>query len=274
MPFERVSLCLNRIVKPQIPLKDFLRFTADLGINYVEVRNDFTERGVLDGLSDAALGRALGETGVKVLSINALYPFEDARVLSQNVETLKGLIADGRRVGGPPVVLCPLNDANDGRSPAQRADDLVRALDAYGPWLAEAGVLGLIEPLGFPICSLRTKRAALAGIAECRRPESYKLLHDTFHHYLSGETDFFAEQTAVVHVSGVPAGKAKATTTDADRVLVTADDAVDNRGQLAALRAGGCTAPVSYEPFSPEVRQLPLPELKAQLQRSIEYLLG
>ncbi len=48
-------LCLNRIIKPQIPLEEFLKFTADLGIKYVEVRNDFTDKGVLDGLSDAAL---------------------------------------------------------------------------------------------------------------------------------------------------------------------------------------------------------------------------
>jgi predicted xylose isomerase-like sugar epimerase len=36
-------LCLNRIIKPQIPLEEFLKFTADLGIKYVEVRNDFTD---------------------------------------------------------------------------------------------------------------------------------------------------------------------------------------------------------------------------------------
>jgi hypothetical protein len=29
-------LCLNRIIKPQIPLEEFLKFRADLGIKYVE----------------------------------------------------------------------------------------------------------------------------------------------------------------------------------------------------------------------------------------------
>jgi predicted xylose isomerase-like sugar epimerase len=48
-------LCLNRIIKPQIPLEEFLQFTADLGIKYVEVRNDFTDKGILDGLSDSDL---------------------------------------------------------------------------------------------------------------------------------------------------------------------------------------------------------------------------
>jgi 2-keto-myo-inositol isomerase len=265
-------LCLNRIVKPQIPLEEFLKFTADLGIKYVEVRNDFTDQGVLDGLSDSALENAFQMTGVKALTINALYPFEDVKVLKQNLERLQGLIAAAKRINCPQIVLCPLNDANDQRSPAQRADELVTALTAYGPLLAKAKIIGLVEPLGFAICSLRTKKAALQGMARCDYPESYQLLHDTFHHYLSGETEFFPQQTAMVHVSGVLAGKNKAAITDEDRILVTEDDIMDNCGQVAGLLKGGCTAPISYEPFSPQVRELPLPELKAQLQESIDYL--
>src|SRR5580704_15403159 len=228
-------LCLNRIIKPQIPLEEFLKFTADLGIKYVEVRNDFTDKGVLDGLSDAALQRAFKETGIKALTINALYPFEEVKILKENIEKLKGLIADAKRINCPQIVLCPLNDANDKRSAAQRADELATALTAYGPLFAESKMIGLIEPLGFTICALRTKKAALEGIANCKYPESYKLLHDTFHHYLSGESEFFPKQTAIVHVSGVLAGKTKATITDDDRILVTEDDIMDNRSQVATL---------------------------------------
>jgi 2-keto-myo-inositol isomerase len=111
-------LCLNRIIKPQIPLEEFLKFTADLGIKYVEVRNDFSAKGILDGLSDDAVQKALKETGVQALTINALYPFEDAKVLKENVEKLKGLTVDARRINCPQIVLCPLNDKNDKRSPA------------------------------------------------------------------------------------------------------------------------------------------------------------
>ena len=265
-------LCLNRILKPQIPLEEFLKFTADLGIKYVELRNDFTEKGVLDGLSDAAAQKTFQETGIRALTINALYPFEDAKVLKENIEKLKRLIAEARRINCPQIVLCPLNDANDERSHAQRADELATALTAYGPLFAEAGMIGLIEPLGFAISSLRTKKAALEGIATCNYPDSYRLLHDTFHHYLSGETEFFPLQTAIIHVSGLLAGKPKTEITDEDRILVTKDDIMDNRGQVATLLAGGCTAPISYEPFSSQVRDLPLSDLKPQLQKSIEYL--
>jgi predicted xylose isomerase-like sugar epimerase len=55
-----------------------------------------------------------------------------------------------------------------------------------------------------------------------------------FHHYLSGETEFFPKQTAIVHVSGVLAGKTKAAITDDDRILVTKDDIMDSRGQVFA----------------------------------------
>ena len=265
-------LCLNRIIKPQIRLEEFLKFTADLGIKYVEVRNDFTDKGILDGLSDAALEKAFKENGIQALTINALYPFDDVKLLNENIEKLKGLIAEAKRIDCPQIVLCPLNDANDKRDPAHRADELATALNAYGPLLAEAKMIGLIEPLGFEISSLRTKRAALKGIARCNYPQSYKLLHDTFHHYLSSETEFFPKETAIVHVSGLLAGKTKAATTDEDRILVTKDDIMDNRGQVAALLEGGCAAPISYEPFSSQVRDLPLSELKVQLQKSIHYL--
>jgi hypothetical protein len=46
-------LCLNRIIKPQIPLEEFLQFTSDLGVKYVEARNDFTDKGKSPILIDA-----------------------------------------------------------------------------------------------------------------------------------------------------------------------------------------------------------------------------
>ena len=76
----------------------------------------------------------------------------------------------------------------------------------------------------------------------------------------------------MVHVSGVLPGKARSAITDWDRVLVTADDILDNRGQVATLLNAGYTGPVSYEPFSQEVQSLSVATLKADLQNSIQYL--
>lgn len=271
---QNVSLSLNRIAKPQLPLPEFLELTASLGMKLAEVRNDLPGVGVLDGLSQAELAPVLARTGVQIATINALYPFESAKHLGANLEKLRGLIAEARKVGCKAIVMCPFNEKGDPRTPRQRADELVAALDAYGPLYAEAGMKGLIEPLGFERSALRTKRAALDGIARCKHPGSFALLHDTFHHYLSGEKDLFPGQTGLVHVSGVPAGKPIPAIEDDDRILVDESDVMDNRGQVAALLRGGCQAPVSFEPFGPAIRALPVPELKAAILRSVEFLLA
>jgi 2-keto-myo-inositol isomerase len=271
---QTAQLSLNRIAKPQLPLPEFLKLTAELGMKLAELRNDFTEKGVLDGLSEAEARKALAETGVRIVTINALYPFEHGQRLQANLAKLEGLIAEARKVACPHIVLCPFNELPDPRSPAQRAGDLVAALNAYGPLLAQAGMVGLLEPLGFAQSALRTKRAALDGIASCSHPRAFALLHDTFHHYLSGETELFPRETALIHVSGVVAGKAKPAILDEDRILVDATDVMDSRGQVAALLAGGCQAPISYEPFSPTVRAMAVPELKKAILASVKYLMG
>jgi 2-keto-myo-inositol isomerase len=266
---ETPPLCLNRIISPQLPLPEFFQFASDLGFESVELRNDLAGKEILDGLPDDTMRNLLKATGIKPLTINALYPFEDARALDAK---LKGLIAEAKRINCTQIVLCPLNEPGDPRSPGQRADELVAALNAFGPLFAEAKMTGLIEPLGFSVSALRTKKEALAGISQCDYPGSYKLLHDTFHHYLGEETDFFPAETALVHVSGVRPGKARSAITDSDRVLVTADDILDNRGQVAILRGEGYTGPFSYEPFSQEVQRLPVATLKIDLKNSIQYL--
>jgi len=270
----REQLSLNRILSPQLPLPEFLKLTADLGMKMAEVRNDFAEKGVLDGLSEAQLKKALAETGVRIITINALYPFEHGKSLQANVEKLKGLIAEARKVSCPHIVMCPFNEVGDPRTPTQRATDLVAALNAYGPLFTEAGMVGLIEALGFERSALRTKRAALDGIARCAYPKAFALLHDTFHHYLSGETELFPRETALIHVSGVVAGKPKRAIEDDDRILVDSSDVLDSRGQVAALLKAGCQAPISYESFSPKIRALPVPELKMALLASVNYLVG
>jgi 2-keto-myo-inositol isomerase len=257
---------------PELPLLEFFQFATDLGFKYVELRNDLAGKEILDGLSDDALRQLLDVTSIKPLTINALSRFEDVRAVDANLVRLKGLIVQAKRINCSQIVLCPLNEADDSRSPGERAEQLVTALNAFGPLLAEAKMTGLIEPLGFSVSALRTKRQALAGISQCDYPGSYKLLHDTFHHYLGEEEDFFPEETALVHVSGVLPGKVRSAITDSDRVLVTGDDILDNRGQVATLLRAGYTGPFSYEPFSQEVQRLPAATLKIDLQASVQYL--
>ncbi|MGO4139887.1 hypothetical protein ACEQ6A_36365, partial [Rhizobium brockwellii] len=49
------------------------------------------------------------------------------------------------------------------------------------------GIIGLVEPLGFEICSLRSKTEAAEEIRELGAESTFRLVHDTFHHHLAGE---------------------------------------------------------------------------------------
>src|ERR1700739_770240 len=104
---ETPPLCLNRIIMPQLPLAEFFQFATDLGFKYVELRNDLAGKEILDGLPADAVRNLLNATGVKAWTINALYPFEDARALDANLVRLKGLIAQAKRINCSQIVLCP-----------------------------------------------------------------------------------------------------------------------------------------------------------------------
>jgi len=139
------------------------------------------------------------------------------------------------------------------------------------PILKERGLTGLVEPLGFPISSLRTKAEAIAAITEAGDDGTYKVLHDTFHHHLAGETQFYPNRTGLVHISGVTdPGVAVADMLDAHRVLVDAVDRLENIAQIKALIAAGFSGPYSFEPFAEEVHNADDPE--AALAESIAYV--
>src|SRR5262249_8797602 len=122
-----------------------------------------------------------------------------------------------------------------------------------------------------PISSLRTKKEAIAAIDEADGADVYKLVHDTFHHHLAGETDIFPQRTGLVHISGVvdpDVGVDKML--DPHRVLVDGRDRLGNLPQIKALLAAGFDGPYSFEPFAPEVHELADP--KSALRDSMEYV--
>lgn len=74
-----------------------------------------------------------------------------------------------------------------------------------------------------------------------------------------------------MHISGVddPAVSV-ADMRDSHRVLVNADDLLDNAGQVRVLLQAGYTGPFSFEPFAAEVHALKDPA--GALRASMEYL--
>ncbi|MCE6952713.1 TIM barrel protein [Cereibacter sphaeroides] len=259
-----MRFALNHIVAPKVPLPDFFAMARELGLSEVEIRNDLPD--VVGTWDPAAVKAEAAKAGITIVSINALYPFN---VWSGDLPDRALAMADyAAACGAKALVMCPLND---GTKVAQA--DLVAALERMRPILGDRGLTGLVEPLGFPVSSLRTKREALEAIAAADGEGCFRLLHDTFHHHLSGETEIFADRTALVHISGVTDPDVGVDAMlDPHRVLVDADDRLGNVAQIRALLAAGYDGPFSFEPFSPLVHALADPE--AAVRASMDHVTG
>lgn len=246
---------LNHIATPRLRFPEFIDLARGLGIDQVEIRNDLPGVEIVDGTDPTAVKAAAQAGGITILTINALYPFDVWN--ADLAEKAKRLTAYAAACGARALVLCPLNSTDDRRSPAERARDLKTSLEALLPILQRHGIQGLVEPLGFEECSLRTKRAAIDAIDAVGGGAQFALLHDTFHHFLADEKELFPNRTGLVHISGVEdTGLAMNAIRDAHRVLVGPADRMDNVGQIRALRAGGYAGPFSFEPFAQTVHQL------------------
>jgi 2-keto-myo-inositol isomerase len=257
-----MHFALNHITTPELPIEGFFALARRLGMTEVEIRNDVPD--VVGAVAPEAARAAAEKEGVEIISINALYPFN---VWSGDMPARAVALADyARAAGAKALVMCPLNDG----TPVAQAD-LVTALAAMAPILRERGLTGLVEPLGFPISSMRTKKQAVSAIDEAGGADVFRLVHDTFHHHLAGETDFFPERTGIVHISGVvDPDVAVEAMLDPHRVLVDAADRLENVAQIDRLLALGFDGPFSFEPFAAEVQALADPE--AALRDSMTHV--
>jgi 2-keto-myo-inositol isomerase len=252
---DRVRFALNHITSPRLRLAEFLRLAQELGISEIEIRNDLQGVEIADGTDPAWVRQEAEARGVTILTINALYPFDVWN--DERAEAARRLAGYAAACGARALVLCPLNSTEDQRSEPQRAEGRRAALKGLMPILEQHGIQGFVEPLGFPESALRTKRAALEAIDAVDGAARFKLVHDTFHHYLAGEQEIFPDRTGLVHISGVedrslPTAKIR----DQHRVLVGPADIMSNVEQIRALQRGGYTGPFSFEPFSEEVHKL------------------
>ncbi|MGN7958322.1 TIM barrel protein [Agrobacterium tumefaciens] len=257
-----MRFAINHITAPKLSLEEFFATARELGLTEVEIRNDLPD--IVGTVEPAAVKAAAEKAGVTIISINALYPFN---VWSGDLPARAVAMADyAAASGAKALVMCPLNDGTE-----VSFDDLVAALTAMKPILEERGLTGFVEPLGFPVSSLRTKAEAIKAIDAAGGGDVYRLVHDTFHHHLAGETVFFPERTGLVHISGVtdPAVSV-ADMLDAHRVLVDGGDRLENIAQIRTLQAAGYTGPYSFEPFAAEVHELKNPA--AALKDSINHI--
>lgn len=265
-----IRFALNHMCAPSLSLEAFFAAAKQLGIDSVEIRNDLAGNAILDGTPAVAVKELAVRYGLAIISINALQRFNEWT--EERAREAAELIDYARDCGARALVLVPVNDGS-GREPEVRRTNLRKALSALKPMLEAAGIVGLVEPLGFEICSLSLKSEAAAAIEELGAKSTFCLVHDTFHHHLAGETAIFPDLTGLVHISGVDDPTVSvADMRDPHRVLVDASDRLDNVGQLRALLSAGYAGPASFEPFAPTVHALAEPV--AAIKESMAYVTG
>jgi 2-keto-myo-inositol isomerase len=237
------------MVAPELGLSDFFALTRRLGLSDVEIRNDLSDH----PLPDPAVVKALAvQHGISILSINALQKFNHWS--ADRAREAQALADYCRECGAEALVLVAANDGT-GRGDNERVRNATEALRGLKPILSGAGIIGLVECLGFEACSLRRKSEAVAAIDAAGGADVFRLTHDTFHHHLAGEAALFPARTGLIHISGVedPAVSV-ADMRDSHRVLVGPKDRLGNIEQIKALRAAGYAGPLSFEPFAAERR--------------------
>lgn len=233
----------------------------------VEVRNDLKTE-LFDGADAKTAGRLACEQGLRLLALSEVSAFNDRSDRAFNAVQQLSTIA--KACGAEAISLIPRNDGI-GTCADKRIVDLIETLKKFAPVLEANNLLGYIEPLGFEQSSLRSKAEVVDVLEAHSLTHLYKLVHDTFHHRLAGAGTVFPEHTGMVHVSGVTDNAIQVSQMgDVHRVLVNADDVLNNIEQLNELHAKGYSGPVSVEAFSPEIHQLRNP--KVALSESFSYI--
>ena len=262
-----VSFAVNHMTFPTLDHAALLALAAGADLAGVEFRNDLASP--LFGGDDPRSVAATAESmRMPILALAEVKRFNhwSPRTRDQARELMDIAVACGARA----VSLIPVNDGT-GCGNGERQANLRLALRELKPMLEDRDLVGLIEPLGFAVCSLRHKEEAAEAIEALGARGRFLLIHDTFHHFLAGDDACFPAHTGLVHISGVEdASVSAAEMTDALRLLVGPGDRLGNLRQIADLRAAGYAGPYSFEAFSPRVHGIADPG--AALASSIDYV--
>lgn len=262
-----MKFALNQATTPNLSFEAFLDLAAALGCVGVEPRNDL-QRPLFDGLVPSAAGELTRGKGLRMVGLSQVYPFNDWT--TNRAAEVSALIETAAQAGAETISLIPRVDGR-GIADGERQATLRRVLRDILPMLRGTGIIGLVEPIGFPQSSLRVKSEAVAAIEDIGGTAHFKLVHDTFQHALAEDTEFFPRHTGIVHISGISDRESPVTEKlDAERKLIDAGDRLDNIGQIRTLNTGGYEGVFSFECTSPDIHALRDPE--APIRKSIEYL--
>ncbi|CAK7262168.1 MULTISPECIES: TIM barrel protein [unclassified Shinella] len=238
----------------------------DVGVDAVEIRNDLKDQALGNGYSVAKARADADEAGVKVLTINALMDFNAWN--DERATRAAEVIGAAAELGAMGVILVPYFTDRKPPEETVRAE-LDAAFKGLQPILSRHAMIGLVEPLGFERCSLSSKRIAADAIKALGGSE-FRLVQDTFHHYVAGEPESYPEITGLIHISGVERTIPPAEMSDDDRIFVGEGDVLGTIEQTRHFIDRGYDGYISFEPFSPALRNDPDP--RATIARSIDYV--
>ncbi|HJO95282.1 MAG TPA: TIM barrel protein [Victivallales bacterium] len=265
-------IALNRMLCPNLSIADFFKLANEMGCSGVELRNDINDGRIIDDLEPEEVKSLAELNDINIYTINAVQKFNLASKREQVMTDLNSLIEISKKIGCKAIVLCPNNEADDNSSKEQCYSETVSALKAIGNALEGTNIIGLVEPLGFEISSLRYKKDAVSAIRESGYADNFKIVHDTFHHYLAGEKEIFPEETGLVHFSGVEDKLPASELTDENRVFITEKDIMHNVYQINSLADDSYLGILSFEPFSSRIHDLSLDVMKSNLRKTIKTI--
>jgi 2-keto-myo-inositol isomerase len=270
--------CINRKIAPNLDLEPFFSLAKKCGLSKVELRNDMPSGKVTDNLSNDQLNALAAKYGIEIVTINALGKFNlpgDQAILLQNAEAL---LSQAQAIHSQALVLCPHCSADDRRSEEQKKTDTLAALKLLAPLFKQYGVQGYVEPLGFGISSLRSSLLTQSLIRDSGAP--YKIVLDTFHHYLSdvAQPEFDAqiqiEGIGLVHLSGVEDARSKSALSDEERIMLSQQDRLESKKQVQNLERLGYTGIYAFEPFSSQLDSWTEADIEREIRQSIALLQG
>jgi 2-keto-myo-inositol isomerase len=270
--------CINRKIAPNLDLAQFFSLVKKCGLSKVELRNDMPSGKVTDNLSNDQLNALAAEYGIDIITINALGMFnllDDRVTLLKNAEAL---LSQAQAIHSKALVLCPHCSAGDSRSEEQKKTDTLAALKLLAPLFTKYGVQGYVEPLGFGISSLRSSLLTQSLIRDSGAP--YKIVMDTFHHYLSDvpQPEFDAQiqidGIGLVHLSGVEDPRDKNTLSDEERIMLSDKDRLESKKQVQNLERLGYTGIYAFEPFSSQLDSWSEADIEREIRQSIALLQG
>jgi 2-keto-myo-inositol isomerase len=262
-----VARALNHMAAPKLSWSDFLDLAKSLGCVGVEFRNDLPGD-LFDGAAPEDVGATATAAGLRILALAEVKAFNDWSDAKR--DKAEALMKIAKACGAEMMSLIARNDAK-GMADGERQSNLSTALRELKPLLDKYDLVGLIEPLGFETCTLRSKREAIEAIEALGAASRFKIVHDTFHHTLAGGGAIFPAYTGIVHISGIVDPTLNLSEMrDEHRVLVDENDRIENIRQLEELLAEGYNGPVSFEPFAAQVHNLADP--RKAIEKSFNYI--